>query len=697
MHASPPTSRVALIDEAPSDYQQAARTSAHIAVRSPTLREETTPSRVNKRASTLPDDSEAPKAKKPRASKAKNTGLPRKGTKRTDSVQDAINPYTPSPSDLVFHNNVSQTPKRAEEGVAWSGPMVKELQTARCMGQRYKADEFPRCVACTRRWAGDTCRFQHVRYFLRDNNQQIVATAFVEMHNATPPKMKYPTAWSSTMGKMEVELTKITVARALLPILQEEMDHVSSATTIYRPRETEARTTCDTCMTSIFALTWMCRVCGREACADCFAVVLEMTEEPQNATSSELAAWKAKKDAFYNRQPSFLQCTGRNREHRASQFSPVTRFCKEELESAVRDMGVLVADELAALKQLPPPVSGTEAPEEQVQPNDSSGIPYHEPRRFTKEELTNEKFRSIWARGEPFVVDDVLGGFQLQWTPQHFIEKYSSEDCVLIECQTDENKRTTVGQFFGMFGKYGEADRKRWKLKDFPPSTDFKSAFPELYEDFSNAVPVPDYVRRDGPLNLSSHFPINALAPDLGPKMYNAFASTTVPGSKGTTRLHMDMADAVNIMTYAEKAQNGEPGTAAWDLFKVEDSDKIREFLKKRTPSPNDPIHSQIHYLDDRLRKALWDEYRVKSYRVYQRPGQAVFIPAGCAHQVCNLADCIKIAIDFVSPENIDRCARLTKEFREQNKSRVWKEDVLQLRSMMWFAWVSSNLQGSKL
>lgn len=53
------------------------------------------------------------------------------------------------------------------------------------------------------------------------------------------------------------------------------------------------------------------------------------------------------------------------------------------------------------------------------------------------------------------------------------------------------------------------------------------------------------------------------------------------------------------------------------------------------------------------------------------------------------MSDCMKIAIDFVSPENIDRCEKLTKEFREQNQSKVWKEDVLQLRTMMWFAWQS--------
>ena len=58
---------------------------------------------------------------------------------------------------------------------------------------------------------------------------------------------------------------------------------------------------------------------------------------------------------------------------------------------------------------------------------------------------------------------------------------------------------------------------------------------------------------------------------------------------------------------------------------------------------------------------------------------------------MCNLADCIKVAADFVSPENIAKCAMLTAEFRRVNLTKVWKEDVLQLRMMMWFAWLSCS------
>jgi [histone H3]-dimethyl-L-lysine9 demethylase len=71
----------------------------------------------------------------------------------------------------------------------------------------------------------------------------------------------------------------------------------------------------------------------------------------------------------------------------------------------------------------------------------------------------------------------------------------------------------------GMFQFVNKARGKRAHVvlpQDWPPSTDFKTAFPELYEDFSNGTPVPNYVRRDGVLNIASHFPSNTVAPDLG-------------------------------------------------------------------------------------------------------------------------------------------------------------------------------------
>jgi len=304
----------------------------------------------------------------------------------------------------------------------------------------------------------------------------------------------------------------------------------------------------------------------------------------------------------------------------------------------------------------------------------------------------------VWPQGAPLVVTGLGEKFGIRWRPEHFRDKHGSQTCSIVECQTDASKRVTVGEFFGYFGKY-EGRTDHWQLKDWPSSSDFKAALPDLYEEFQKGVPMPNYSRRDGVLNIASHFPSNTVMPDLGPKMYIALATTDEEGSKGSTRLHMDMADGVNIMVHSEPRADGSPGVAAWDLFRAEDADRLRRFLKRRfgVNGQHDPILSQQYYLDAALRKELFDDYGIKSHRVYQRPGDAVFIPAGCAHQVANLADSIKVAVDFVSTKNIARCEKLTGEFREQNQSMVWKEDSLQLRTMMWFAWLSCTRQEEEI
>jgi lysine-specific demethylase 3 len=480
--------------------------------------------------------------------------------------------------------------------------------------------------------------------------------------------------------------------------------------------------------------------------------VKELTVDKPNANQQELAALQARREKHTHCNPFFLSCTKRN-EHMAKDFSPVSRFFLEELDEAIPEMERLLAEYTAHPSSLHPNGYASAIPE--LSSSSSSGstsasssagvptpppdtnalatallprkddlsmilhnngstvspayvplnlphitasVPYHEIKRYAYAEINSgdsiSAFAPIWHRGDPIVVAGCVEHFKIAWTPEYFVKNYGEQTCLIIECQTDANKRITVGQYFDMFGKYNERT-ECWKLKDWPPSTDFKTAFPELYKDFSDAVPVPDYVRRDGVGNIGSHFPTNTIAPDLGPKMYNAFASSLGDGSKGSTKLHMDMADAVNIMTYAEACPDGSPGCAAWDLFRACDSDKLRTFLRNKFPKQSaatDPIHAQQCYLDEVLRKELYEQQGVMSYRVYQRPGEAVFIPAGCAHQVANLADCVKVAIDFVSVENIMRCEGLTREFRDLNQRLAWKEDVLQLRNMMWFAWLNCGI-----
>jgi lysine-specific demethylase 3 len=196
--------------------------------------------------------------------------------------------------------------------------------------------------------------------------------------------------------------------------------------------------------------------------------------------------------------------------------------------------------------------------------------------------------------------------------------------------------------------------------------------------------------------------------------MYNAQATYHLSDNQGSTRLHQDMTDAVNVMMYAGSTPAGAQGYAVWDIFKAEDSKIVRSFVQSyhATEEDEDPIHSQQRYLDHDALEALFQQHGIKAHRIYQTSGQAVFIPAGCAHQVrlyhlyswrhtsdrtqvANAADSIKIAMDFVSIENLLRSEALTREFRDVNLlgSEAWKEDILQLRMMMWFAWLSSSQQ----
>lgn len=275
----------------------------------------------------------------------------------------------------------------------------------------------------------------------------------------------------------------------------------------------------------------MCRLCGREACAECFQQVSELTTERPDAPQAEIAALQAKREKHAHVNPFFLSCTRRN-EHRASDFSPMSRFSKEELTEAIAEMEALLAEPEpsanghAAEASAPEPTAATETTAEEgpapapAQPTNSSpdvptdapalslgapspdpdtkpvaelsadsasapepssfasapagsvpqdpfatgSLPTHTPRVFTDAELTDELFASVWAKGEPLVVTDLLAKFQLPWTPEYFSQKYGTQTCLILECQTDQNKRVSVGEFFSWFGKY-EGRRDCWKLK----------------------------------------------------------------------------------------------------------------------------------------------------------------------------------------------------------------------------------------
>jgi [histone H3]-dimethyl-L-lysine9 demethylase len=230
----------------------------------------------------------------------------------------------------------------------------------------------------------------------------------------------------------------------------------------------------------------MCRLCGREACAECYEQVQELTDD-RGAEDADVLELQARREKHARRNPFFLSCTRRN-EHQAKDFSPMSRFCKTELEQAIQEMEDLLSspDSDGDSEQIPDTsvVAIEEIAKEQNHPDDStnpdsrpledlplvsspgssSEIPSHVVTKYHDQDLRYDAFRKLWAKGEPLVVTGLLEKFQIKWSPDYFIEHYYTQSCLVIECQSDVNKRVTVGEFFQDFGKY-EGRRDTWKLK----------------------------------------------------------------------------------------------------------------------------------------------------------------------------------------------------------------------------------------
>lgn len=337
-------------------------------------------------------------------------------------------------------------------------------------------------------------------------------------------------------------------------------------------------------------------------------------------------------------------------------------------------------------------------------------------------------FQDQWKRGQPVIVGNMTKLLKIDlWTPESFCRDFGEERNDLINCATGNLvPNRPMKEFWEGFGNFSKRLKDEHgnpmllKLKDWPPGEDFAELLPERFKDLMNSLPLAEYTRRTGRLNLASCLPDFFVRPDLGPKMYNAYGSALFP-SKGTTNLHLDISDAVNFMVYVgipsdtdykvhiEEAYNaideagcdeitrrrvrleGEMPGALWHIYHASDADKIRDLLNKvaiergtRLEPHHDPIHDQSWYLDADLRTRLYREYDVTGYAIVQCLGDAVFIPAGAPHQVRNLHNCVKVAEDFVSPENVTHCFSLTQEFRDLSDTHTNHEDKLQIKNIIY-------------
>ncbi|OMO93052.1 hypothetical protein COLO4_17144 [Corchorus olitorius] len=361
-----------------------------------------------------------------------------------------------------------------------------------------------------------------------------------------------------------------------------------------------------------------------------------------------------------------------------------------------------------------------------------------------------QHFQCHWARGEPVIVTEVLENASgLSWEPMVMWRAFRQIrntkhglhlDVTAIDCLDWCEVEINIHQFFEGYTK-ARFDDKGWpqilKLKDWPPSDKFQERLPRHHAEFIRSLPFKEYTHSEsGILNLATKLPEKSLRPDLGPKTYIAYGvAQELRRGDSVTKLHCDMSDAVNVLMHTaevkldqdklKKIKNlkqrhheqdqkelygmdvkveKEPSDgycdtagAVWDIFRRQDVPKLKDYLKKHfkefrhiycSPVQQvvDPVHDQTLFLTLEHKKKLKQEFGIEPWTFIQKVGEAVFIPAGCPHQVRNIKSCIKVAVDFVSPENTGECIDLTDEFRLLPHGHRSKEDKLEIWKMILHA-----------
>lgn len=195
------------------------------------------------------------------------------------------------------------------------------------------------------------------------------------------------------------------------------------------------------------------------------------------------------------------------------------------------------------------------------------------------------------------------------------------------------------------------------------------------------------------------------------PKAYVAQGTRNSNPHPGSTILHMDLTSAVNVMVWTDNIDS-KPGYAIWHIFAPEDADTLHKFLcdDLGINDVGDPIHAQCVCLTPSLLERLYSSYKICPHEIRQYHRDAIFIPAGCAHQVCmqalyrrglqsnqrqvsNVTDSIKISLDLLDSDSLVRTLAVAQEFRAHRLATRYGEDVLQVFNVLWHTWCSLGQQ----
>ena len=301
-----------------------------------------------------------------------------------------------------------------------------------CQSHHKKQKEFPMCIACiVRQFDSGGCKFASIRAFpIDDTTGRYIPASFPKPmfldsapflgRNQREATRDSAITYSTAGTTQDIDFIKSCIAPTLKVVLAIEMANEMTFRDrglLRRRREAGVRPICDGCATTIFSGHFMCCCCGREICLDCYV------------------EWDDELDKGWERVDS---CSKRKR-HTKRQMVPFTFFRRGELEALIKDVDGFISMESEM----------TEGQGRKFQEDKTEGfLPFV---KTSVQDIEEEEFKHLWALGKPILLTNCLERFNMSWTPDHFIEKYRTVKCHLVNCQTDKTMQSTVGKFFQDF------------------------------------------------------------------------------------------------------------------------------------------------------------------------------------------------------------------------------------------------------
>ncbi|KAJ2006285.1 hypothetical protein H4R26_001471 [Coemansia thaxteri] len=247
-----------------------------------------------------------------------------------------------------------------------------------------------------------------------------------------------------------------------------------------------------------------------------------------------------------------------------------------------------------------------------------------------------------------------------------------------------------------------------------------------LEQTLTNAaalLPIPEYTSPNGQLNLISRLPTQYKKPELGPELQLAYGAQGEGGREGMRR---EAADIVNLMLYAgtegqsplpkksvstrgstkggrrkkqeKEVDSTESRVTEWDIYPPKTIDNLSDYFglddseASGSHVTSGGARTQLPFMDDSSCDDFFRAYEDNSMccRIYQKPGDAVFVPHGSVFQRRSFANTISVQSKFVSPESIGD-TRQTSSIQIATKRLRRKEYLLPVMDVLWWTWMGQQ------